>query len=354
MRSAIRPYLITILVALTGLVAVALAVLDDDDADGGTTAARGAHWTSLEPGPRERTEVGAGRVGGYIYVVGGFTPPLMETTDEVARYDIVTNSWSTIPPLPVAVNHAAVAAAGGRCAGQLYVYGGYTENGNLAGEVDALQRFDPRTGAWTRLPGSGVARGAATLAPVGCSLYAIGGATGGAAQKLVQIYDIRRGTWRPGPSLRVAREHLGSVAIGRRILVLGGRAGGGNLDAVEELDTRTGKWKRRPPIPTARSGFGAVVVRGWAVVVGGEELTPGGHTIRPVEAFDPRSRRWRTLPGLTTPRHGLGVVARGPRIFALEGGPEPGGSFSSVVESLRVPARLLPAQRGRFPEKPPG
>jgi Kelch motif len=339
-------------IALAGIAAAIVLPDGGDGADRGR-AARGDGWTALPSSPIERTEVGAARVGRYIYVVGGFVPPNLDTTSRVARYDTSSGDWSTVDDLPVAVNHPAVAASTGRCAGLLYVYGGYTGSGALAGEVDALQRFDPRTGTWTRLPGSGVARAAATLAPVGCSLYAIGGASGGAAQPLVQIYDIRRGTWRPGPSMKVAREHLASVAIRRHILVLGGRAGGGNLNAVEDLNIRTGKWRRRPPIPTARSGFGAAVVRGWAVVAGGEQLEPGGETIRPVQAFNPRSRRWRKLPGMLTPRHGLGVVAQGSRIFTLEGGPTPGGSYSSVIEMFRIPADLLPA-RSRFLQKPPG
>jgi hypothetical protein len=341
-------------VALVLAGATAAIVLPDggDGSDGARTAGAGP-WKELPPSPAERTEVGAARVGRHIYVVGGFIPPNLQTTDQVARYDIATGTWSNVAPLPVAVNHPAVAAGSGRCAGQIYVYGGYTANGPLSGEVDALQRFDPRTGSWTRLPGSGVARGAATLAPVGCSLYAIGGVSGGAAQNLVQVYDIRSGSWRPGPSMKVPREHLASVAIRGRILVLGGRSGSENLDAVEELDIRTGKWRRRPPIPTPRSGFGAAAVRGWAVVAGGEELTPGGETIRPVQAFNPGLRRWRKLPGMLTPRHGLGVVARGTRIFTVEGGPQPGASYSSVIEMLRVPAGLLPA-RGRFLQKSPG
>jgi Kelch motif len=354
MRPSVRGLLIATPVALVALAAAAIALLDNDSADGGTVRTRGAHWTSLPPSPIERTEVGAARIGRFIYVVGGFVRPNLETTDQVTRYDIPTGTWSQVAPLPIAVNHPAVAVGAGRCAGQLYVYGGYTGNGDLAGEVDALQRFDPRTDTWTQLPGSGVARAAATLAPVGCSLYAIGGASSGTPQRLVQIYDIRRGAWRAGPSMGVAREHLASVAIGRRILALGGRAAAGNLDVVEELNIRTGVWRSRPRIPTPRSGFGAAVVRGSAVVVGGEELTPGGATIRPVEAFDLQSRRWRKLPGMLTPRHGLGVVARGPRIFAVEGGPQPGGSYSSTIEMLRVPARLLPARRSSFPPNPPG
>jgi hypothetical protein len=354
MRLSLRGLWIATSVAVVALAAATIVILDDDSADGGTAPVRGSHWTSLPSSPIERTEVGAGRIGRFIYIVGGFVPPNLETTNRVTRYDISTGSWSEVAPLPVAVNHPAVATGTGRCAGQLYVYGGYTGSGGLTAEVDALQRFDPRTGTWTQLPASGAARAAATLAPVGCSLYAIGGASGGAPQRLVQIYEIRRGAWRAGPSMRIAREHLASVAIGKSILVFGGRAGSGNLDVVEELNTRTGVWRARPPIPTARSGFGAVVVRGRAVVVGGEELTPGGATIRPVEAFDPQSRRWRKLPGMLTPRHGLGVVARGRRIFAMEGGPQPGGSYSSTFEMLRVPARLLPARRSSFPPNPAG
>jgi len=353
MRLSRRSVLIATPLVVAILAFLAIALFDDDSAHGGTVMARAAHWTSLPPSPIERTEVGAARIGRFIYVVGGFVAPFLETTNEVTRYDTSTGTWTKIAPLPVGVNHPAVAAATGRCAGQLYVYGGYTGSSGLTAEVDSLQRFNPRTGAWTQLTGSGVARAAATLAPVGCSLYAIGGASGGTALRLVQVYDIRRGTWRNGPSMRTAREHLASVAIGKNILALGGRSSGGNLDVVEELDTRTGKWRSRPPIPTPRSGFGAVAIDSSAVVVGGEELTPGGETIRPVEAYGIQSHRWRKLPGMLTPRHGLGVVAQGSRIFAIEGGPHPGVSYSSIVETLRVPARLLPDRRS-FPPHPDG
>ena len=337
--------------AATGLI-VALLLSGGNEANGGT-AARSPRWVSLQSSPLERTESAAARIGRFIYVVGGFIAPDGATTDQVARYDIASGSWSLVAPLPTAVNHPAVAAGGGRCRGDLYVYGGYADSGSLTGEVDALQRYDPGTGSWTNLTGSGIPRGAAALSAVGCSLYAIGGASGGKVHRTVQVYDIRRDRWRRGPSLRVAREHLASVWVSGRILAFGGRNSGRNLDATEELDTRTRKWRRRPPVPTPRSGFGAAVVRGWAVLVGGEELSEGTRTIRPVEAFDPRSRRWRKLPGMRTPRHGLGVASRDLRIFAIEGGPRPGGSFSAVVEVLRVPAQLLDP-RSRFRDPSPG
>jgi hypothetical protein len=308
-----------------------------DRADDGD-ASRARSWTSLEPSPLGRTEVGAARVGRFLYVAGGFLPD-KSTTDQVARYDTRTGGWSLVKPMPIAVNHPAVAAGSGRCRGDLYVYGGYTADAGLAGEVDALQRYRPRDDSWALLPRSGAARAAAALASAGCSLYAIGGAHQGAAQRLVQIYDIRRGAWRSGPSMLTAREHLASVALGRRILAFGGRDAGRNLDAVEELDTRSGTWKRRPGMPTPRSGFGAGLVRGLAVVAGGEQLSEGDQTIRAVEAYDPDARRWRKLPGMLTPRHGLGVAVRGRRVFAAEGGPHPGFSFTMALEALNIAGR---------------
>lgn len=320
--------------AVAGAAAVAL-LATDENADG--VRAGGGRWVSLQPSPLTRTEVGAARVGSFVYVVGGFLPPDGATGNQVARYDTKAGTWSLAAPMPVAVNHPAVAASGGR----LFVYGGYTASGALTGETDALQRYDPATDSWTTLAGSGVKLGAATLAPVGRRLYGIGGASAGAAQRLVQVYDIPKGTWGKGPPMRVAREHLASGVLGGRIIVLGGRDAGRNLDAVEVFNTRTRKWKPLPHLRTARSGFQAAVVRGHLVAVGGEQLAEGTQTIAPVEIYDPDEKRWRALPAMLTPRHGLGVASRGRTIFAIEGGPQPGLNFSNALEALRVPRPLL-------------
>ena len=67
---------------------------------------------------------------------------------------------------------------------------------------------------------------------------------------------------------------------------------------------------------------------------GGEE---GAGTIREVELYDPARDRWRSLPGMRTPRHGLGGVAQGRRIYAIEGGDEPGFHFTRAIEYLDLP-----------------
>ena len=59
-------------------------------------------------------------------------------------------------------------------------------------------------------------------------------------------------------------------------------------------------------------------------------------TIAAVELFNPRTRAWRSLPSMRTPRHGLGGAVLGNRVYAIEGGVEPGFSFSKAIEALDV------------------
>ena len=82
-----------------------------------------------------------------------------------------------------------------------------------------------------------------------------------------------------------------------------------------------------------RGGIGAATVRGGRIVVAGGEESAG--TIREVELYNPATRRWRALPDLPTPRHGLGVVARGRRVFTIEGGDSPGFAFTERARGAR-------------------
>lgn len=292
-------------------------------------------WRSLAPAHLERTEVGAARIGNAIYVVGGFVRP-SHTTAAVERYEIDRDRWQPLPPMPVAVNHPAVTSY----EGFLYVYGGYRD-ASFGPVTAALQRYDPVSGSWTRLPPAPTARAAAALAGLDGRLYAAGGVGGDEVVGTLEVYDIAERRWHAAKSMRVAREHIASVATDEGIYVLGGRSDGRNLKVVERFDPERNRWVRIPRLPHPRSGFAAVVVEGRPIVFGGEEISAGGETIRPVELYDPAARRWRSLPGMRTPRHGLGGAALGRRIYALQGGPVPGYAFSSEIEFLDVPGRIL-------------
>ena len=105
---------------------------------------------------------------------------------------------------------------------------------------------------------------------------------------------------------------------------------------AERYDPRRRRWERLPPMRRARAGIAsAAVSRGRVVVFGGEDFGTG-RTIAEVELYDPATRRWRSLPDMRTPRHGLGGVSRGNRVYAIEGGPQPGFHFASTIEFLDV------------------
>jgi N-acetylneuraminic acid mutarotase len=287
-------------------------------------------WRALHDAILRRTEVGAARIGRFIYVVGGFLPST-ETTAAVERYDIERDRWKRLQPMPIAVNHPAVASHRGR----LYVYGGYIDS-TFVPVTGALQRYDPRSDSWIQLAGSPHPRAAAALVAMNGKLYAAGGTAGGEVLDFLEVFDISDRRWSAGPSMAVAREHIASTVAGGEIYVVGGRSP--NLRTVERYRPGARRWQRLAPLLTARSGIAAATVKDKPVVFGGEG--PEG-TIKPVELFDPEQGRWRPLPGMRTPRHGLGGAALGRRVYALEGGPEPGFAFSDKIEFLDVPRRLL-------------
>jgi N-acetylneuraminic acid mutarotase len=302
-------------------------------AGAGTSAT--SEWRPLQSSSLERTEVGAARIGGSIYVVGGFTRP-SHTTATVESYEIDRDRWQRLPSMPVAVNHPAVTSY----EGFLYVYGGYRD-ASFGPVTAALQRYDPVAAKWKLLPPAPTPRAAAAMVGLGGKLFAVGGVGNDEVVGTLEVYDIAERQWRTARPMRVAREHIAAVATDDGIYVFGGRSNGHNLNVVERFDPERGRWTRLPDLLRSRSGFAAVVVEGKPIVFGGEELTPEGGTIRSVELYDPAARRWRSLPGMRTPRHGLGGAELGRRIYALQGGPTPGFAFSGGVEFLDVPGRLL-------------
>jgi len=273
--------------------------------------------------------VSAARIGHFIYVIGGFEAGPV-TSSIVERCDISTDSWSRVRPMPVGLNHAATATWGGK----LYVVGGYSGRSALLQEVSSLYRYDPGTDRWARLPGAPTKRAALTAAVIKGKLYAAGGAFAGQALKTLEIYDIAHRRWRKGPSMTVAREHLAGTALGGSFYVLAGRAAGvGNLTTAERYDPGRRRWRTLPPLPKATGGTVGTTVNGSIVVFGGEEAAG---TIATTEQYDRKRRRWRLLAPMRTPRHGLGAASYRGRIYAVEGGPQPGFAFSNVIEALRV------------------
>ena len=298
-------------------------------------AAAALAWTPLPDAPLARSEVGAARIGGSIYVAGGFRAD-GPTTNAVERYDIRRRRWAPVPPMPVGLNHPTAVAHRGR----FYVSGGFAAANSLSEPTKVLLRYDPRRRRWKRLPPAPTPRAAHAAAVIRGRLYIAGGANDSGSLQSLEIYDFARRRWSRGPDFPgPARNHTTGVASGGKFYVLAGRDAR-NYTTAERYDPRRRTWESLPDMRTARGGIASARLRdGRIVVFGGEELTPGGKTIASVEMLDPRRRRWSRLPDLRTPRHGLGGAALGNRVFAVSGGVIPGLSVSPTIEFLDVPAR---------------
>jgi len=365
------PIAATVALLAAGAAVLAVRSTDPADAGGGSAPAVGSvtgKWLALAPATLERTEVAAARIGRSIYVVGGFEKSTGKSTGALERYDIREDRWSRLRSMPIGVNHPAAAELGGK----LYLHGGYRARGALSSTSRRLYVYSPSSNRWRRLPDARTARGAHVFAALDGRLYAAGGRGEGGELRSMEIYDPTRRRWRAGPPLKgPPRDHMTGVAAGGYLYALAGRdpTGPGNYRTAERYDPRRRRWRLLPEMSKARGGIAAAAVSGGGsrvrcspetgtsgarrnnvpaarlprrsgcapshrvVVFGGEE--PAG-TIAEVEIYDPKRRRWRSLPDMRTPRHGLGGASLGDRVYALEGGPQPGFFFADTLEYLDV------------------
>jgi hypothetical protein len=317
-------------VAILGFGAVALA------------ASHEPSWKSHEVSPLARTEVAAGKAGGFIWIAGGFGTAASPST-EVERYDPRSGDWELVTPLPVTLNHSGVFGYRGKP----YVFGGFTDV-PLAGvgtTSPRLFRFDGAGDGWTELEPAPVGRAAFAIGRIRHRVYVAGGAAGTEQKSArMDIYNIRRDRWRTGSPMGISREHLaGAVAKGkssrRHFYAIGGRDfyGSANYKTTERFNPRTGRWSTLADTTTGHGGFGAAGIGDRVVALGGEApgTSPNG-TIDTAEVYAPRRDRWRPLPDMITPRHGLAVAAMRGRVYAIEGGTVTLVGISNAVESIRL------------------
>ena len=101
-------------------------------------------WASISPLPtplRGMSAVGDGN--GHIFVFGGSsTLDNLGIRNSVLQYDVASNSWSHVAPMPVPTRDSAIAVDED---GLMYVLGGIS----ASGPTDTVQVYDPAFNSWT-------------------------------------------------------------------------------------------------------------------------------------------------------------------------------------------------------------
>jgi hypothetical protein len=177
-------------------------------------------------------------LNGQIYVAGGVVGFVLfgsigTTTNGLARYDPVSNTWVMLAPMPVGRNHTASGTDGQK----LYVFGGRDGGNAVANGFDTVQIYDPASNTWVSStdPGSTLAPLPQARGGMGTAVYYNGefyvmggetlngaGATANHVYNRVDIYNVASNSWRLGAAMPTARHGIYPVLSGNRIYVGGG------------------------------------------------------------------------------------------------------------------------------------
>jgi len=286
-----------------------------------------AAWSARAEAPLALTEVTAAPFGGQIWVAGGYAENGRPVAD-VQVYDPASDTWSQGPPLPQPLHHTALVATGDR----LFVLGGYTTP-DFAAPTDAVHVLDPATGEWQEAPSLPEPRGAGAAAYDG-ERVVYGGGVGLDGGVAADVIALGGAAWEPVGELQSPREHLAAASDGAgTVWLLGGRRGdAGNL---AEVDLVVGdEVARGAALPTPRGGISGFHAPGAGGCAAGGESGEG--TFVEVECVS-TDGEVTTLPDLAEPRHGIGAVTLDGNAYVLLGGPEPGLTVSDTTQALHLP-----------------
>ncbi len=299
-------------------------------------ALRDGKWAQLPSLRRPRVAGAAAVVGDRIVVAGGQAAGKLIDTTEV--FD--GKQWSSAANIPTPREHTAAVSDGD----YVYVVGGraLSPDKNSA----ALERYDPATDRWQRLPDMPTARGGLGVGAADGHLFAVGGESPTRALGAVESYNVARKAWSSAPPMRTARHGLVVATIGHSLFALGGAPHPGHASAVRTAEVTSlvpagragagnagGAWRRLPPMPTARQNMAGAVLDGTIWVVGG--LGAGSIASRRVEGYDPVINGWKSAPSLPVRLHHEMVVTYKEEVVVI-GGWIPEGSDQSARESNRV------------------
>ena len=267
---------------------------DADRGEGAPVAIRlEPRWELRTPLQQSLTRHAMVAQGSQLYIFGGEQAGGAISADALA-YDLTTNEWRAIAPLPRPLSNLAAAVSPD---GRIYVAGGSTPADDEQSTVvtDQLLEYDPVLNLWRTVATLPYPVAGAALVGDDVGVYLIGGWDGG---------EMRDDIWRyatdgPGSQewelldhLERARAFLGAVAVGGEIYIVGGYDGQRELDLAEVYAPATGVRRLLPSLSTPRGGLSLVYDGLGIYALGGGWTQP----VNTQERLDLASDSWSNFP----------------------------------------------------------
>ena len=137
-------------------------------------------WRARASMPTPRNHAFAGAVNGKIYVIGGrvgaaFIAAGQDSSTNIGvieAYDPTTDTWSqALRRMPTARS----AGAGGVYGGRIYITGGEYQDYRMMATLRSFEAYDPATNTWATLPSLPVSRHGLAGAVIGNRLHMVSG-----------------------------------------------------------------------------------------------------------------------------------------------------------------------------------
>jgi Uncharacterized protein conserved in bacteria len=226
-----------------------------------------------------------------VYIFGGSDMIAVQNIAQV--YDVATNAWFTLQPLPYAVTEAFA----GEVNGKIYVVGGW--NGSQG--VNFVQEYDPIANAWTQKATMPTSRGLVSGAVIGNKIFITCGYPG--QFNTLEVYDPATNSWSTNASAPYGMaQDLGGAALGSNMYVAGGANDSRTTlyDYTLQYNTTTNTWSTKAPLPEQRFAGCAVAYQGKIHYFGGFKTHNAQDVTNTHYIYDEATNAWST--GLPLPK----------------------------------------------------
>ncbi|NWR54668.1 KLHL4 protein, partial [Bucorvus abyssinicus] len=214
-------------------------------------------WTVMPPMSTHRHGLGVAMLEGPMYAVGGHDG--WSYLNTVERWDPQARQWNYVASMSTPRSTVGVAALNSK----LYAVGGRDGSSCLK----SMECFDPHTNKWSLCASMSKRRGGVGVATYNGFLYAVGGHDAPASNHCsrlsdcVERYDPKTDAWTTVAPLSVPRDAVGICPLGDRLYAVGGYDGHTYLDTVESYDAQNNEWTEEVPVNIGRAGACVVVVK---------------------------------------------------------------------------------------------
>ncbi len=304
------------------------------------TQAQASAWSVGAVAPRDRWESQSFSYNNKLFVFGGFIDRSLNATAECDVYNPSTDSWSYLTTIPTgAMTHAAVTVVG---AVAYFVGGdiGQFTYGRTKTATAAVLTYDLTTNKWGSVAPLPSAQSCGGIGYSNGHLYYFGGINAADTQDLSTTYslDLTRPSspWVARAAMPNARNHVGYATLNNLIYAVGGEhkydQTGGNVAEVDVYNPATNVWTKAASLPFTWGSVhtNVLVINNKIVVVGGQ--TNGGYDgiyIANIEAFNPSTNKWSAVGLLPEANEGESVAYIDNKLFVVDGTVDNLGGWST-------------------------